>query len=138
MKVDEIKTGFVIDHIESGMGMRLYELLGLGSLDCPIAIIMNAPSRKMGSKDIIKIDADIEINLEVIGFVDPSATVNVIRDGVLVEKKSITAPETLTNVLKCTNPRCISTTEQDLPQVFRRSAGSERVYRCAYCDAKQK
>ncbi len=138
MKVDEIKTGFVIDHIESGMGMRLYELLGLSSLDCPIAIIMNAPSRKMGKKDIIKIDADIQINLEVIGFVDPQATVNVIRDGVLVEKKTIKAPETLTNVLKCTNPRCITSTEQDLPHVFKLTGGGERIYRCAYCEAKQK
>ncbi len=138
MNIDSIKTGFVIDHIKSGMGMRLYELLGLGALDCSVAMIMNVPSRKMGRKDIIKIDADIEINLEVIGFVDPEATVNVIRDGDLIEKKTIKAPETLTNVLKCANPRCITSTEQDLPQIFKLTGGSERIYRCAYCEAKQK
>ncbi|MDD6283992.1 MAG: aspartate carbamoyltransferase regulatory subunit [Firmicutes bacterium] len=138
MNVDSIKTGFVIDHIEAGVGMRLYHLLGLDGLDCPIAIIMNVPSRKMGKKDIIKIDADIEINLDVIGFVDPSATVNVIRDGQLVGKKTINMPDTLTNVIHCSNPRCITSTEQELPHIFKLTDGDKRVYRCLYCEAEQK
>ena len=112
MKIDSIQNGVVIDHITAGYGMRLYELLNLASLDVSVAIIKNVASKKMGKKDIIKIDADIELNLDVIGFVDPEATVNIIKNGMLLEKKSIDMPETLTNVIKCKNPRCITSCEQ--------------------------
>ena len=104
MNIDSINNGIVIDHITAGNGMKLYELLGLGELDCCVAIIKNVTSRKMGRKDIIKIDADIPVNLDVIGFVDPGATINIIKDGVLVEKRNIEMPERLVNVIKCKNP----------------------------------
>ena len=138
MNIDSIKNGFVIDHITAGNGMRLYQLLNLNDLDCSIAIIKNAPSKKMGKKDIIKIDDNIDINLDVIGYVDPNATVNVIKDGKLIEKKAIGLPETLTNVIKCKNPRCISSTEQELPQVFKLTDRANVTYRCIYCEAKYK
>lgn len=136
MNIDSIRNGFVIDHITAGNGMKLYQLLKLNDLDCSIAIIKNAPSKKMGKKDIIKIDDDIDINLDVIGYVDPCATVNVIKDGKLVEKKSIDMPEVITNVVKCKNPRCISSTEQELPQIFKLTDRENKVYRCIYCEAK--
>ncbi len=138
MTVDEIKNGIVIDHITAGKGMEIYKLLGLDSLDCSVALINNAPSRKMGKKDIIKIDADISVNTDIIGYVDPDITVNIIKDGKNVEKKSIALPERLTNVITCKNPRCISVTEQELPQVFCLADRGERVYRCLYCEAKAK
>ncbi|MBE6724285.1 MAG: aspartate carbamoyltransferase regulatory subunit [Ruminococcaceae bacterium] len=136
MNIDSIQTGIVIDHITAGRAMRLYELLDLGSLDCSVAIIQNAVSRKMGRKDIIKIDADIPVNFDVIGYVDPSATVNIIRDGKLVEKREIGMPETLTNVIRCKNPRCITSTEQELDHVFRLTDRLHEVYRCVYCETK--
>ena len=136
MNVDSIKNGIVIDHIAAGKGMQLYDLLGLDKLDCSVAIIKNVPSKKMGRKDIIKVDADIALNLDVIGFVDPEATVNVIRDSELVEKKTISMPQTVTNVIKCKNPRCITSTEQDLPHVFQLTDKENKVYRCLYCETK--
>ena len=138
MTVNEIKNGIVIDHITAGKGMEIYKLLGLDSLDCSVALINNAPSRKMGKKDIIKVDADISVNTDIIGYVDPDITVNIIKDGKNVEKKSIALPERLTNVITCKNPRCISVTEQELPQVFCLADRKERVYRCLYCEAKAK
>lgn len=138
MTVDEIKNGIVLDHITAGKGMKIYKLLGLDNLDCSVALINNAPSRKMGKKDIIKIDADITLNTEIIGYVDPDITVNVIKDGKNVEKKTIALPERLTNVLTCKNPRCISATEQELPQIFTLADKEKRVYRCLYCETKAK
>ena len=138
MTVDEIKTGIVLDHITAGKGMQIYKLLELDKLDCSVALIRNAPSRKMGKKDIIKIDAEIELNTDIIGYVDPDITVNIIKDGKNVEKKSIDLPETLHNVLACKNPRCISTTEQELPQIFKLSDKENRIYRCLYCETKAK
>ena len=138
MTVDEIKCGIVLDHITAGKGMKIYELLGLDKLDCPVALIRNAPSRKMGKKDIIKIDAEIELNTDIIGYVDPDITVNIIKDGKNIEKKSIDLPERLTNVLTCKNPRCISTTEQELPQIFNLADRENRIYRCMYCETKAK
>ena len=138
MTVDEIKNGIVIDHITAGKGMKIYNLLGLDNLECSIALIKNAPSRKMGKKDIIKIDADINLDTDIIGYVDPDITVNIIKNGINVEKKSIALPEKLTNVLKCKNPRCITGTEQELPQVFTLADREERVYRCLYCETKAK
>ena len=138
MTVDEIKNGIVMDHITAGKGMQIYKLLGLDNLECSVALIRNAPSRKMGKKDIIKIDADIELKTDIIGYVDPDITVNVIRDGKNVEKKTIELPEKLTNVITCKNPRCISVTEQELPQVFTLADRENRVYRCLYCETKAK
>lgn len=136
MNVDSITNGIVIDHIMSGKGMELYNLLGLCDVDCPVAIIQNVASTKMGKKDIIKIDASMDFDMDVLGYVDPDATVNIIRDGKIVEKKQLTLPEKLTNVISCKNPRCITQTEQELEHVFKLTDRKNRVYRCIYCEAK--
>ncbi len=138
MTVDEIKNGIVIDHITAGKGMQIYKLLGLGGLDASVALINNAPSRKMGKKDIIKIDADITLDTDILGYVDPDITVNIIKDSKIIDKKAIELPERLTNVLKCKNPRCISATEQELDQIFTLGDKENRVYRCLYCETKAK
>ncbi len=137
MNIDSIKNGIVIDHITAGSAMRLYQLLGLDTLNCSIAIIKNVPSKKMGKKDIIKIDSVIDLDLDVIGFVDPGATINIIRDSVRVDKRSVPMPKILTNVLRCKNPRCITSTEQGLDHVFRLADEKQKIYRCVYCDTKQ-
>ena len=136
MKIDSIQNGVVIDHITAGCGMRLYELLGLDGLDCSVAIIKNVASKKQGRKDIIKIDAAIPVNLDVIGYVDPGATVNIIRGGALVEKRAIDMPEQLVNVIKCKNPRCITSCEQELDHIVRLTDRENKVYRCIYCETK--
>ena len=136
MKIDSIQNGVVIDHITAGRGMKLYELLGLDKLDCSVAIIKNVNSGKMGKKDIIKIDSDIPLNLEALGYIDPDVTIDVIRDSKLVEKRSVDLPEKLHGVLQCKNPRCITSCEQELEQVFILTDKEERVYRCMYCEAK--
>ncbi len=136
MNIEPIQNGVVIDHIEAGRAMQLYKLLNLGSLDASVALIKNVPSKKMGKKDIIKIDADIELDFDVIGFVDPSATVDIIRNGVLVEKKSIGLPEKLTNVIFCKNPRCITSVEQEIDHIFKLSDPEKKEYRCIYCETK--
>ena len=138
MNIDSIKNGIVIDHITAGQGMRIYNLLGLDSLDCSVALIKNVSSRKMGKKDIIKIDSDFDVDTDILGYVDPDVTVNIIKDGKTVEKKSIALPEKLTGVLTCKNPRCISVTEQELPQIFKLTDRARRVYRCLYCETKAK
>ncbi len=136
MNVDSIRDGIVIDHIAAGCGMKLYRLLGLENLDAPVAMINNVVSAKLGRKDIIKVDARIHVNFDVIGYVDPGATVNIIRNGELVEKKQIGMPEKLVNVIRCKNPRCITSCEQELDQVFRLSDRSRKEYRCVYCETK--
>lgn len=136
MNIEPIQNGVVIDHIEAGRAMQLYKLLNLGSLDASVALIKNVPSKKMGKKDIIKIDADIDLDFDVIGFVDPSATVDIIRNGVLVEKKSIALPEKLTNVIFCKNPRCITSVEQEIDHIFKLSDPEKKEYRCIYCETK--
>ena len=136
MKIDSIINGIVIDHITAGQGMRIYKLLHLDRLDCSVAIIKNVPSEKMGKKDIIKISETMDLNMDVIGYVDPNATVNIIKDGELAEKKAIHLPEKLVNVISCKNPRCISSTEQELPHVFRLTDEKNRVFRCIYCETK--
>ncbi len=136
MKIDAIKNGIVIDHITAGKGMELYHLLKLDRLSCPVAIMQNVHSNKMGSKDIIKIDADIRPDMDILGYVDPGVTVDIIKDGVLVEKRSIALPAELKNVIHCKNPRCITTTEQELPHIFRLTDQENRVYRCIYCETK--
>ena len=114
----------------------MYELLNLEELDCSVAIIKNVTSHKMGKKDIIKIDADVDVNLDLIGFVDPDATINIIKDEKLVEKKNLSLPKELRNVLKCKNPRCISSVEQELPHIFRLTDPTKKEYRCIYCETK--
>ena len=136
MNIDSINNGFVIDHITAGRGMKLYELLNLDSLDCSVAIIKNVSSKKLGKKDIIKVDADIEVNLDVIGYVDPGVTVNVIKGGKLTEKKTIAMSEMLKNVIKCKNPRCITSVEQELDHIFKLTDREENIYRCIYCETK--
>ena len=136
MNVDSIRDGIVIDHIAAGNAMKLYRLLGLDGLDVPVAMITNVVSAKLGRKDIIKIDADIPVDINVIGYVDPGATVNIIRNGELVEKKQIGMPEKLTNVLFCKNPRCISTCEQELDHIFRLADREKKEYRCIWCETK--
>lgn len=136
MNIDSISDGVVIDHITAGRGMRLYELLGLDNLDCSVAIIKNVVSKKTGRKDIIKIDADIEIDLDIIGYVAPNATVNIIRSGKLCEKRTLQLPELLTNVIKCKNPRCITSTEQEIKHIFKLTDRENGVYRCMYCETK--
>ena len=138
MNVDSIQNGVVIDHITAGQGMRLYQLLGLDALDVSVAIIKNVVSHKMGKKDIIKIDADIPVDFQVIGYVDPGATLNVIRDGQLVSKQTVEMPDRLTDVIRCYNPRCITTTEQELKQIFKLTDREKRVYRCIYCETAAK
>lgn len=136
MNIDSIRNGIVIDHITAGKGMMIFNLLGLDALDCQVAIIKNALSHKSGRKDIIKIDEDITINLDILGYVDPGVTVNVIREGKLVEKKRIDPPAKLTNVIFCKNPRCITSTEQELPHIFKLTDAKNMVYRCVYCETK--
>lgn len=136
MSIDSIKNGIVIDHIHAGGAMELYRLLNLDKLDCTVAIIKNAPSGLMGRKDIIKIDSMTDIDLTVIGYVDPGATINVIKDGRLFEKRKLTMPEKIVNVLRCKNPRCITSVEPDLPQIFRLTSPETHTYRCIYCETK--
>lgn len=136
MNIDSIQNGIVIDHITAGRGMRLYELLKLQDVDAPVAIIKNASSKKNGKKDIIKIDADIPVNLDIIAYVDPGATINVIKDAKLVEKKVIEMPEKLVNVITCKNPRCITSCEQELAHVFVLANRAKKEYRCMYCETK--
>ena len=136
MNIDSIKNGVVIDHITAGRGMRLYELLGLDSLDCSVALIRNVGSKKMGKKDIIKIDSNIDINLEALGYIDPDITIDVIKHSKLEEKTHVDLPETLHGVLKCKNPRCITSVEQELSQEFTLTDREKRVYRCIYCEAQ--
>jgi len=138
MIIDAIKNGIVIDHITAGKAMELYSILGLGELDCSVAILKNVSSGKLGRKDIIKIDQPLELDWDVIGYVDPNITVNIIVDGEQVEKRQLKLPETITNVIKCKNPRCITSVEQELPQVFKLTNAEERVYRCLYCETQAK
>ena len=137
MNIDAIQNGIVIDHITAGRGMRIYELLGLDGLDASVAIIKNAVSHRTGSKkDIIKIDSDIAINFDVLGYVDPGVTVNIIRDGALVDKRRIDMPQTLRNVIRCKNPRCITSTERSIEHIFKLTDRKNKVYRCLYCETK--
>ena len=136
MIIGSIKNGMVIDHITAGRAMELYDLLGLSNADCEVALIKNAVSAKMGRKDIIKINGDFPVDINVIAYVDPKATINIIQDGVLVEKKALQTPQKLVNVVKCQNPRCITSTEQELPHMFRCVDEEHGIYRCAYCDQK--
>ena len=138
MKIDAIHRGIVLDHIKAGRAMDIYRYLHLDELQCPVAIIKNARSEAMGLKDIIKIDDEIDIDLDVVGFVDPGTTVNVIKDGVVVEKKRLELPERLVNVIRCKNPRCITSTEENLDQIFVLCDEKAHRYRCLYCEQAYK
>ena len=136
MIIDAISNGIVIDHISAGKAMELYNILGLGKLDCSVALLQNVVSRKLGRKDILKIDRVIELDWDVIGYVDPGITANIIKDGQRVEKRQLKLPERITNVIRCKNPRCITSVEQELPQIFTLTDPAQRIYRCLYCEAK--
>ena len=136
MNIDSISNGIVIDHITAGRGMKLYELLDLNRLDCSVALLRNVSSQKLGRKDIIKIDERIELDMDVLGYVDPNITINLVKDGKLELKTHLELPETLTNVLECKNPRCITSVEQGAKQRFYLADKEKKIYRCAYCDVE--
>ena len=136
MIVNPITNGIVLDHITAGKGMEIYKVLALGELDCSVAVITNAGSRKMGRKDIIKIDRVIDLDFDVLGFLDPGITVNVINDGKLVKRPPLELPERIEEVVKCRNPRCITSCEQELPHVFVLRDRDRGEYRCLYCETK--
>ena len=138
MIIGKIEDGIVLDHIKAGQGMKLYEVLGLDKLDCEVALIQNAPSEKLGRKDILKIDKLIDINLDAVGYIDPGITVNIIKDGKLAKRTHLELPTEVVDVIKCKNPRCITTIEQELPQVFVLTDRENKVYRCKYCESKAK
>ena len=138
MNIDGITNGLVIDHIEAGKGMELYNALHLGELESSVALIKNVTSHKMGKKDIIKVDEVLDVDLDVLGFIDPNITVNIIKDNEIVGKKHIELPKKVTNLIKCKNPRCITSTEQELPHIFKLTDPKTRTYRCVYCETKAK
>ena len=134
LNIDSIQNGIVIDHIQAGKGMRIYELLELDKLDCCVALIKNARSSKLGRKDIIKIEGDLAINFDVLGFIDNNITVCTIKNGELVKKENIVLPRRIKNVVKCKNPRCITSTEENLDQIFVLCDEKAHRYRCLYCE----
>lgn len=136
MNIDSIQNGVVLDHIQAGKSMEIYQYLHLDQLDCSVAIIKNARSNHMERKDIIKIDSPVDLDLDVLGYIDANITVNIIRDGQLVEKKHLAPPEKLVNVIRCKNPRCITVSEPQLDAIFKLSNPSKHTYRCAYCDSE--
>lgn len=137
LNVSSISEGFVLDHIQAGKSMEIYHQLRLDKLDCCVAIIKNVTSQKMGKKDIIKIECPVDyIDLDILGFIDHNITVNIIRDEVIVAKKALTLPKEITNVIKCKNPRCITSIEQELDHVFVLTDPEKKVYRCKYCEEK--
>ena len=139
LNVSSISEGFVLDHIEAGKSMEIYKYLNLDKLDCCVAIIKNARSEKMGRKDIMKIECPIDIiDLDILGFIDHNITVNIIKDERIVEKRALKLPTSVTNVIKCKNPRCITSIEQELDQIFLLTDPEHEVYRCKYCEAKYK
>ena len=137
LNISGISEGFVLDHIQAGMSLRIYKDLKLDKLDCTVAIIKNAKSNKMGKKDIIKVECPIEaLDLDILGFIDHNITVNVIKGDSIVEKKILALPTEVKNVIKCKNPRCITSIEQELDQVFQLTDPNKEVYRCMYCEEK--
>ena len=136
MIIGQIKNGIVLDHITAGRGAEIYRVLELSNLDCTVAMIERAPSPKMGRKDIIKIDQVMDIDFNVLGYIDPGITVNIIRDGKVSERRRLTLPEKVFGVLKCKNPRCITSVEQELIHEFKLTDPTHQVYRCVYCDQK--
>lgn len=138
MLVNPIKDGIVLDHIKAGNAMEIYHALGLDELDCQVAIIKNCQSAKMGKKDILKINEHIDINLDILGYLDPGITVNFIKDSKIYERKHLELPEEIKDVIKCKNPRCITSVEQELSHIFKLSNREKGIYRCIYCEASAK
>ena len=137
LNVGQLNEGFVLDHIEAGKSMTIYHYLNLDELDCTVAIIKNATSNKMGRKDIIKVECPIDmLNIDILGFIDHNITVNIIKDGKIVAKQELKLPKQVVNVIKCKNPRCITSIEQGLDQIFVLADEEKEVYRCKYCDEK--
>lgn len=136
MIIGQIKEGIVLDHITAGKGMEIYNVLKLGKLDCTVAMIEKAESQKMGQKDIIKIGKVLDINLDVLGYIDPGITVNIIHDGKVAERRQLSLPQRVVGVLKCKNPRCITSVEQELVHEFRLADAEHKIYRCIYCEQK--
>ena len=135
MNIDSIKDGIVIDHIQAKKGLEIYEALKLEELNCSVALITNAKSEKMGRKDIIKIDKNIDLDLDILGYLDPNITINIIENGNRIDKYHVELPERIVNILKCKNPRCITTCEQELDQIFVLANKEKKKYRCMYCEA---
>ena len=136
MNIDGVNTGVVLDHIKAGKSMQIYKLLGLGKLDCCVAIIQNADSEKYGKKDIIKVDGNISLDFDILGYIDSNITVNNVKNGELEKKVHLDLPERLSDVIKCKNPRCITSIEQEIPHKFKLVDRKKKVYRCIYCDAE--
>ncbi len=137
LNVGRLKEGLVLDHIKAGKAMSIYKYLGLDKLDCQVAIIKNAKSNVMGKKDIIKIEGSLDlVDLDILGYIDHNITVNIIKDNVIVDKKKLTLPSKVKNVLKCKNPRCITSIEQELPHIFLLTDEDTQTYRCKYCEEK--
>lgn len=135
MNIDSISNGIVIDHIQAKKGLEIYDALKLGELDCSVAIITNARSKKMGRKDIIKIDKTIGLDLDILGYIDSNITINIIKDDVRIDKYHVELPKEITNIIKCKNPRCITSAEQELNHVFILTDAEKKAYRCKYCEA---
>jgi aspartate carbamoyltransferase regulatory subunit len=137
LNVGKIEEGFVLDHIQAGKSMSIYEHLGLDKMDCTVAIIKNARSKIMGKKDILKVECDIDtLDLDVLAFIDHNITINVIKAGEIIEKRSLKLPKEVKNVIKCRNPRCITSIEQELPHIFYLADEEKEIYRCKYCEEK--
>lgn len=136
MNIDGVNTGIVLDHIKAGESMKIYNLLNLGDLNCCVAIIQNVDSGKYGKKDIIKIDSMIDLDVDILGYVDPNITVNRVIDGKLAKKEHLKLPEKLKNVISCQNPRCITSVEREISQIFYLADSEKGIYRCAYCDSE--
>ena len=138
MNIGHIENGIVLDHITAGNGMNIYNVLKLGKLDCTVALIKNADSPKMGKKDIIKISTHLEIDLDILGYLDPGITVNIIRDGKVAERRRLELPERVVGVIKCKNPRCITSVEQEIVHEFKLTDRNKKIYRCIYCEHEAK
>lgn len=138
MHIDEITNGIVIDHIAAGKSMEIYKMLNLDALECSVAIIKNVNSKKMGKKDIIKIDEALDVDLEALGFIDNGITINTIENGVKTNKRHCELPEKIVNIVKCKNPRCITSVEQEIDHIFKLTDKENKVYRCIYCETKAK
>ena len=137
MIIGQIKDGIVLDHITAGNGMNIYNVLKLGELDCTVALIKNADSPKMGKKDIIKISTLLDLDLDILGYLDPGITVNIVRDGAVAERRNLELPERVVGVIKCKNPRCITSVEREIVHEFKLTDRKKKVYRCIYCEAKK-
>ena len=136
MNIGHIENGIVLDHITAGNSMNIYNVLKLDKLNCTVALIKNADSPKMGKKDIIKISTHMDLDLDVLGYLDPGVTVNIIRDGAVAERRHVALPQRVVNVIKCKNPRCITSVEREIVHEFKLTDPVKKVYRCIYCEQK--